>query len=138
LNKLKDIVPTGKGMKNVQLLVGHPEDRNKLCKVGEVGEIYVRVAGLVERYRGDQALNGQKFLMDWFAGNKTWVEADKNNSKGERWRKCCKEPRNMLCWTGDLSRYLESSDVECIGCVDDQVKIRGFRIELNDIDSDLR
>src|SRR5436305_11649763 len=57
LDKLKDTVPAGKGMKNVQLLVVNREDRTKLCKVGEVGEIYVRAA---EGYKGDQALNDQK------------------------------------------------------------------------------
>ena len=31
-------------MENVQLLVVNREDRNKLCGVGEVGEIYVRVS----------------------------------------------------------------------------------------------
>lgn len=83
-------------------------------------------------------MNGQIFLMDWFVGNKTWVETDKNNSKGEPWRKCYKEPRSMLYRAGDLSRYLEPSDVECTRRADDQVKICGFRIELDDIDSDLR
>ncbi len=138
LKKLKDIVPTGKGMKNVQLLVVNREDRTKLCKVGEVGEIYVRAAGLAEGYRGDQALNDQKFLMNWFVDNKMWVEADKNNSKDEAWRKYYNGPRDRLYRTGDLGRYLQSGDVECTGRGDDQVKIRGFRIELNDIDSNLR
>lgn len=39
LDTLKDTVPAGRGMKNVQLLVVNRE--NKLCGVGEVGEIYV-------------------------------------------------------------------------------------------------
>jgi L-2-aminoadipate reductase len=51
LDKLKDTIPAGKGMKNVQLLVVNREDRTNLCKVGEVGEIYVRAAGLAEGYR---------------------------------------------------------------------------------------
>jgi L-2-aminoadipate reductase len=83
-------------------------------------------------------LNDQKFLMNWFVDNKTWVEADKKNSKGEPWRKYYKGPQDRLYRTGDLGRYLESGDVECTGRADDQVKIRGFRIELNDIDSNLR
>jgi L-2-aminoadipate reductase len=136
LDKLKDTVPAGKGMKNVQLLVVNREDRTKVCKVGEVGEIYVRAAGLAEGYRGDQTLNDQKFVMNWFVDNKIWVEADKMN-KGEPWRKYYKGPRDRLYRTGDLGRYLESGDVECTGRADDQVKIRGFRIELNDIDSNL-
>jgi L-2-aminoadipate reductase len=136
LDGLKDTVPAGKGMKDVQLLVVNREDRS-MCKVGEVGEIYVRAAGLAEGYRGDQALNDQKFLMNWFTDNKIWVEADMKNNKGEPWRNYYKGPRDRLYRTGDLGRYLESGDVECTGRADDQVKIRGFRIELNDIDSNL-
>jgi L-aminoadipate-semialdehyde dehydrogenase len=138
LDNLKDIVPAGKGMKNVQLLVVNREDRTQLCKVGELGEIYVRAAGLAEGYIVDQALNDQKFLTNWFVNNKTWVEADVKQDNGEPWRKFYKGPRDRLYRTGDLGRYLESGDVECTGRVDDQVKIRGFRIELDDIDSNLR
>jgi L-aminoadipate-semialdehyde dehydrogenase len=48
LDKLKDTVPAGKGMQNVQLLVVNRENRTEMCKVGEVGEIFVRAAGLAE------------------------------------------------------------------------------------------
>ena len=137
LDELNDTVPAGKGMKNVQLIVVNREDRTKMCKVGEVGEIYVRAAGLAEGYLGDQALNDQKFLENWFVDNKTWLEADKKSDHGEPWRSYYKGPRDRLYRTGDLGRYLESGDVECTGRADDQVKIRGFRIELNDIDSNL-
>ena len=137
LDGLNDTVPAGKGMQNVQLIVVNREDRTKMCKVGEVGEIYVRAAGLAEGYMGDQALNDKKFLENWFIDNKTWVEADKKTDNGEPWRKYYKGPRDRLYRTGDLGRYLESGDVECTGRADDQVKIRGFRIELNDIDSNL-
>ena len=137
LDNLKDTVPCGKGMKNVQLLVVNREDRTKMCKVGEVGEIYVRAAGLAEGYKGDQALNDQKFLGNWFVDNKMWEEADRKNYHDEPWRKYYKGPRDRLYRTGDLGRYMESGDVECTGRADDQVKIRGFRIELNDIDSNL-
>ncbi|EEH03815.1 L-aminoadipate-semialdehyde dehydrogenase large subunit [Histoplasma capsulatum G186AR] len=138
LDKLKDTVPAGKGMKDVQLLVVNRDDRAKLCKIGEVGEIYVRAAGLAEGYKGDQALNDQKFLMNWFVDNEKWVEADKKNDKNEPWRKYYLGPRDRLYRTGDLGKYLETGDVECTGRADDQVKIRGFRIELNDIDNNLR
>lgn len=137
LDKLKDIIPAGVGMKNVQLLVVHQQDRAKLCKVGEVGEIYVRAAGLAKGYKQDQALNDQKFLMNWFVDGQIWLEADKRSNKGETWRKYYEGPRDRLYRTGDLGKYTESGDVECVGRADDQVKIRGFRIELNDIDSNL-
>uniref|UniRef100_A0A093V696 L-aminoadipate-semialdehyde dehydrogenase large subunit n=1 Tax=Talaromyces marneffei PM1 TaxID=1077442 RepID=A0A093V696_TALMA len=64
MDHLKDTVPAGTGMQNVQLLVVNREDRNKLCSVGETGEIYVRAAGLAEGYRGDQALNDLKFVQN--------------------------------------------------------------------------
>ena len=138
MDKLKDIVPAGTGMKDVQLLVINQQDPTKLCEIGEVGEIYVRAAGLAEGYKGDEALNKQKFLMNWFTDNKKWVEADKTLDKGEPWRQHCKGPRDRLYRTGDLGRYIEPNGcVECTGRADDQVKIRGFRIELNDIDSNL-
>lgn len=48
LDKLKDTVPAGRGMQNVQLLVVNRENKTDQCKVGEVGEIFVRAAGLAE------------------------------------------------------------------------------------------
>lgn len=86
---------------------------------------------------GDDNLNQQKFVNNWFVDNNKWVEADQTANKNEPWRKYYKGPRDRLYRTGDLGRYLESGDVECVGRADDQVKIRGFRIELNDIDSNL-
>ena len=124
-------------MHNVQLLIVPQEDRTRLCKIGEVGEIYVRAAGLAEAYKGDQALNDQKFLVNWFVDNQKWVEADKKKDGGEPWRKYYKGPRDRLYRTGDLGRYMDSGNVECTGRADDQVKIRGFRVELNEVDSNL-
>ncbi|POS86947.1 hypothetical protein EPUL_001357 [Erysiphe pulchra] len=137
LDQFKETIPAGVGMKNVQLLVVNLQDKSKLCKVGEVGEIYVRAAGLAEGYKGIKAMNDKKFFMNWFIDNNVWVEADKKNDKSESWRKFYKGPRDRLYRTGDLGKYLESGDVECSGRADDQVKIRGFRIELNEIDSNL-
>lgn len=48
LDRFGDIVPAGKGMQNVQLLIVNREDPTKLCGVGEVGEIVMRAAGLAE------------------------------------------------------------------------------------------
>jgi L-aminoadipate-semialdehyde dehydrogenase len=51
LDALGNTVPAGKGMQNVQLLVIDRQDRNKICGVGEVGEIFVRAAGIAEIQR---------------------------------------------------------------------------------------
>ena len=62
LKNLKDVMPAGTGMHNVQLLVVNRNDRSQTCGVGEVGEIYVRAAGLAEGYRGLPDLNAAKFI----------------------------------------------------------------------------
>ena len=138
LDQMKEVVPAGTGMYNVQLLVINREDKKKLCTVGEVGEIYVRAAGLAEGYLGDRALNEKKFVQNWFVDPQKWLSVDAESSnRNEPWREFYKGPRDRLYRTGDLGRYLPSGDVECSGRVDDQVKIRGFRIELGDINSHL-
>ena len=137
MDRIKGNVPAGKGMENVQLLVVNRENREQMCKVGDEGEIYVRAAGLAEGYKGDQPLNEQKFVANWFVDNDKWVGLDQKRNNGEPWRRYYKGPRDRLYRTGDLGKYLESGDVECTGRADDQVKIRGFRVELGEIDTHL-
>jgi L-aminoadipate-semialdehyde dehydrogenase len=57
---MKDAIPVGTGMFNVQLLVINKYDPTKLCAVGEVGEIYVRAGGLAEGYLGTPELTEMK------------------------------------------------------------------------------
>ena len=126
-------------MENVQLLIVDRNDRTKVCGVGEVGELYVRAAGLAEGYLADPEKNKEKFIPNWFVDNTRWVELDKTKDKGEPWRneRVWKGPRDFLYRTGDLGQYLPSGAVRVSGRIDSQVKIRGFRIELNEIDSNL-
>lgn len=137
LKNLKDVMPAGTGMQNVQLLVVNRYDTSQTCGVGEVGEIYVRAAGLAEGYRGLPDLNAAKFVTNWYVDPKKWVEQDQKNNKSEDWREHWLGPRDRLYRTGDLGRYLPDGNVECCGRADDQVKIRGFRIELGEIDTHL-
>ncbi|MCJ1309107.1 large subunit of alpha-aminoadipate reductase [Agyrium rufum] len=135
----KDIMPAGKGMMDVQLLVVAQGDRTRQCDVGEVGEIYVRAGGLAEKYLGDDSLNEKKFVRNWFV-DFSWQERyqqERIDQEKPAWAGLYKGPRDRLYRTGDLGRYLPSGDVECTGRADDQVKIRGFRIELGDINSHL-
>lgn len=139
-----NVIPAGRGMKDVQLLVVDRENRNRICGVGEIGEIYVRAGGLAEGYLGSdektKELNETKFVQSWFVDNARWVELDKQTAKPlaeEPWREFYKGPRDRMYRSGDLGRYMPSGDVECVGRADDQVKIRGFRIELGEIDKHL-
>lgn len=137
LDSLGDTIPAGWGMENVQVLVVSRDDHTKMCGVGEVGELYIRAAGLAEGYLGDPEKNKEKFIDNWFVDNAKWVEADKANDKGEPWRRYYQGPRDRLYRTGDLGQYLPSGAVRVSGRIDSQVKIRGFRIELNEIDANL-
>lgn len=137
LESLKDIMPAGKGMLNVQLLVVNRNDRSQTCGVGEVGEIYLRAGGLSEGYRGLPDLNKEKFVNNWYVDAEKWVALDNELNKGEDWRQFWKGPRDRLYRTGDLGRYLPDGNTECCGRADDQVKIRGFRIELGEIDTNI-
>ncbi|KAN0112598.1 large subunit of L-aminoadipate-semialdehyde dehydrogenase [Hyaloscypha variabilis] len=134
LDQMPNIIPAGKGMKDVQLIIVDRENRNRVCDVGEIGEIYVRAGGLAEGYLGSDELTKTKFVNSWFVDNSKWVEADQKTAKNEPWREFYKGPRDRMYRSGDLGRYIPTGDVECVGRADDQVKIRGFRIELGEID----
>lgn len=135
LESQKDVMPAGTGMLNVQLLVVNRNDRTQTCGIGEVGEIYVRAAGLAEGYRMNDELNKEKFVNNWYVPVDEFIAKDKALDKGEPWRQFWKLPRDRLYRTGDLGRYLPDGNCECCGRADDQVKIRGFRIELGEIDT---
>ncbi|TIB69283.1 alpha-aminoadipate reductase Lys1p [Wallemia mellicola] len=134
LGRQKDIMPAGQGMIDVQLLVVNRQDKNVLCSVGEVGEIYVRSGGLSEGYLDPNATK-EKFTENWFGSG---VERkDTIASSKEAYGRYWKGIRDRMYRTGDLGRYGPDGLVECTGRADDQIKIRGFRIELGEIDTHL-
>ncbi|RMD41769.1 hypothetical protein DV735_g3373, partial [Chaetothyriales sp. CBS 134920] len=140
LDRLKDVIPAGRGMYNVQMLVVNRHDTSKLCAVGEIGEIYVRASGLAEGYLGLPDLTNSKFVANWFPGHERGLEEDGRRLerlKDQPWAKFYFGPRDRLYRSGDLGRYTPTGEVECSGRADDQVKIRGFRIELGEIDTHL-
>lgn len=135
LKTRKDIMPAGEGMINVQLLVVNRNDKNQLCAVGEVGEIYVRSGGLAEGYLQLPDATREKFVENWFG-----VGVDREDgivTSDEPWKPWWHGVRDRMYRTGDLGRYNPDGTVECTGRADDQIKIRGFRIELGEIDTHL-
>ncbi|KAL8959519.1 MAG: hypothetical protein Q9183_005617, partial [Haloplaca sp. 2 TL-2023] len=140
LDRMTEVIPAGRGMYDVQLLVVDREDRTKQCAIGEIGEIYVRAGGLAQGYLGEDLteLTRTKFVDNWFIEPRKWIEEDKKRvaqlKTSQPWRQYYKGPRDRLYRSGDLGRYMPSGDVECTGRADNQVKIRGFRIELGEID----
>ncbi|HEX7183846.1 MAG TPA: amino acid adenylation domain-containing protein, partial [Thermoanaerobaculia bacterium] len=111
--RAKQVLPLGRGMKDVQLLVLNREGLQ--AGIGEVGEIAVRSPHLALGYLGDGELTAAKFTTNPFNG----------------------EPEDRLYRTGDLGRYLPDGEVAFAGRADLQVKIRGFRIEPGEIEATL-
>ncbi len=109
----KEILPCGRGMKDVQLLIF--AGAGQLAGVGEVGEVAVRSPHLARGYLGDPQATAEKFQVNPFTGH-----------AGDR-----------LYRTGDLGRYLPDGEVAFAGRADTQVKIRGYRIELGEIEAQI-
>jgi acyl carrier protein len=108
-----EVVPVGRGIADVQLLVLNGAER--LAGVGELGEICVRTPYLSSGYVGDEALTAERFVVNPATG-----------ADGDR-----------LYRTGDLGRYEPDGEVAFAGRADDQVKIRGFRVEPGEVEAAL-
>lgn len=141
LDQMGDVIPAGKGMKDVQLLVVDRDKKERQCEIGEIGEIYVRAGGLAEHYLGDEPKSAEKFVKNWFVDNQKWIDEDEKRAAAlqqtQKWRECYYGPRDRMYRSGDLGRYMPDGNVECVGRADDQIKIRGFRVELGEIDTHL-
>ncbi|MDY7095954.1 MAG: amino acid adenylation domain-containing protein, partial [Acidobacteriota bacterium] len=90
--------------------------RGRLLPPGLAGELWVGGRGVGRGYRNEPARTAAVFVPDSFS-----------DSPGAR-----------VYRTGDLSRWLDDSNLEFLGRIDHQVKIRGFRIELGEIEHAVR
>ncbi|MBD0370018.1 MAG: amino acid adenylation domain-containing protein, partial [Pyrinomonadaceae bacterium] len=111
LSDLKEMLPLGRGVEDVQLLVLN--SCLKLAGVGEVGEIYVRSPYLAKGYLGDDELTRERFITNPFT----------------------RRDGDVMYHTGDMGRYLPNGNIEYVGRIDQQVKVRGYRIELGEIEA---
>jgi amino acid adenylation domain-containing protein len=111
VERAKQVLPLGRGMQDVQLLVLNRAGR--LAGLGEIGEIAVRSPHLARGYLGNEALTAERFQVNPFT----------------------EETGDRIYRTGDLGRYRPDGEVEFAGRSDFQVKLRGFRIELGEIEA---
>lgn len=112
LESMKEILPVGVGMKDVQLIIINKAKQQ--AGIGEIGEVCVRSPFLAKGYKGLDEQTRQKFIQNPFGKQENW---------------------DRMYVTGDLGRYRVDGNVEMVGRADNQVKIRGFRIELGEINS---
>jgi len=82
----------------------------KLCRIGEIGEVYIKTPYMTKGYFKNEALTQKVFVQ-----NPLTPEPD------------------IIYRTGDLGRYLPDRSLEVLGRLDEQVKINGIRVELNEI-----
>ena len=107
----REIVPLGRGIEDVQLLV--LDGAGAMCGVGEPGEVHLRSPHVALGYLGDPELTAARFPADPFGGR----------------------PGDRVYRTGDLGRYLPDGEVEPLGRADRQVKVRGHRVELGEVEA---
>jgi amino acid adenylation domain-containing protein len=109
----KPVVPLGRGIPGVQLLVRGAN--GALAGIGELGEVWLRSPHVALGYRGDAELTIARFVPN------PWTN----------------EAGDGMYRTGDLGRYGPDGEVEPAGRADQQVKVRGFRIELGEVEAAL-
>src|SRR5262249_32486538 len=83
--------------------------------VGLRGEIGIGGDGLARGYFSDAARTAERFVPNPFG----------------------KLPGGRIYRSGDLGRFIDDGNLECLGRLDRQVKVRGFRIELEEIEAAL-
>ncbi|MCW5978615.1 MAG: amino acid adenylation domain-containing protein [Bryobacteraceae bacterium] len=100
-----DLLPAGRPLPQTQVLV--MAGRERLCGIGEIGEVAIRTPFRTLGYVNAPEDNRNRFVANPFR----------------------RDPDDLLYWTGDRGRYLPDGSLTVAGRVDDQVKIRGVRIE---------
>lgn len=111
--KLKQEIPLGTGMPDVQLLV--LTEQTTVAGIGELGELYMRSPHLAAGYWQDPQKTTEKFIVSPLSH----------------------QPEDIFYRTGDYGRFLADGQVEFVGRLDSQVNIRGFRVELGEIEAAL-
>lgn len=98
-------VSIGKPLANVKIYIMNGES---LCGVGVPGELCITGECVTRGYLNQTQLTESKFVPNPFG-------------KGKMYR------------SGDLARWTQDGNIDCIGRIDQQVKIRGYRVEIEEI-----
>ncbi|MFQ3244132.1 MAG: amino acid adenylation domain-containing protein [Arenicella sp.] len=104
-------IPIGSPINNTQIFV--LDQYSNPAPIGVPGELHIAGDGLARGYLNRPELTEEKFIPNPF------------------------NPGTRMYKSGDLARWLEDGNIECLGRIDTQVKIRGFRIELGEIEAQL-
>lgn len=108
-----ETIPIGQACGGEELLV--LDDALQPVPPGEVGNLYIRGAGLSPGYWRDEAKTRSAFLP--YPGST--------------------DPRDRIYKTGDLATLGQDGLVRFLGRADSQIKTRGYRVELGEIETAL-
>lgn len=103
------LLPAGKPIDNTTVAV---INQNRICRIGELGEVYIKTPYWTKGYYKNDELNRKIFVQNPLVSGR----------------------EDIVYRTGDMGRYKEDGDIEVIGRTDDQVKVNGIRIELGEIE----
>jgi amino acid adenylation domain-containing protein/non-ribosomal peptide synthase protein (TIGR01720 family) len=106
------ILSVGKPIDNTFILV---LNQGKLCRIGEIGEVYIKTPFITKGYYNNPGLTQQVFVQNPLIQDRA----------------------DIIYKTGDMGRYAADRSLEILGRQDRQVKINGVRIELNEIEQAL-
>lgn len=108
-----EIVPIGKPIPDTEVLI---MKNDKLCPVGETGEIYIKTPFMSKGYYNDPKLNEMSFVRNPLVSDR----------------------KDILYKTGDLGKFMPDGNVRFEGRLDTQIKLYGMRIEIGEIEAVLR
>lgn len=104
-------IPVGKPIDHTEVMI--LDEDMKRCRIGDVGELYIRTPFISSGYYKDKELTSKVFIKNPFNEN----------------------PMDIIYKTGDLGFLLPDGNTELIGRADCQVKILGRRIEPGEIEN---
>jgi len=110
----KERIPIGKPIKGSRVVI--LDEGMQPCKIGVVGELYIRTPYSTYGYFNDPTLTREKFIPNPFNNN----------------------PEDLIYKTGDLGQLLPDQTIDLLGRIDRKVKIRGNLIELEEVENILR
>ncbi|OON70559.1 non-ribosomal peptide synthetase [Hymenobacter sp. CRA2] len=106
-------IPIGVPISNTSVAVVKD---GRMCKPGEVGELYIKTPFATKGYFRNEALTQQCFVQNPLQT----------------------QDKDIVYKTGDLGCWLPDGNLELQGRLDGQVKVNGIRVELPDVERALR
>jgi amino acid adenylation domain-containing protein len=126
------VQPVGRPLPNTQALV--LTTGNRLCGIGEGGEIVIRTPFRTLGYINATEEQQARFITNPFVSEVTQTVSLRNRQEAINDPAQANSLRydaaaDLLYRTGDRGRYRPDGQLEILGRLDDQIKIRGVRVE---------